>query len=281
MVLRGPAVGELVLLAAGLAVGLSLGVFGAGGSALAIPALIHLGDMGFLAASTGALAVVAGTAGVGAWRHHRAGRVRWGTAAVVGLGSSAAAVAGSLLARILPEAVLQGTFAALLVAVAVHLWRRPTQATPVADEPSGGQSRALGGRRRVAGGAFDGHPRALGGRGRVAVVAIAVGLLTGLLGVGGGFIIVPALVVGLELSFPDAVGTSLAVILMSASIALVARPWSVVPWGIVAPFAGAAVLGVLLGSRIRVPDRVGHRAFALLLVALSVRAALDAVAAVF
>ena len=87
---------------------------------------------------------------------------------------------------------------------------------------------------------------------KVLVAAVAVGLMTGFFGVGGGFLVVPALVLVLDFPMPVAVGTSLLVIAINSATALVARAGTGVDidWTIIGPFTAAAVIGSLLGARI-------------------------------
>ena len=107
---------------------------------------------------------------------------------------------------------------------------------------------------------------------RVALVGTAVGFLTGLFGVGGGFVIVPALTLVLGFTMPQAIGTSLLVIAINAATALAARlGTSGVDWSVALPFTAAALAGVLTGSSIanRIDARALVRWFAASLVALS------------
>jgi uncharacterized membrane protein YfcA len=106
-----------------------------------------------------------------------------------------------------------------------------------------------------------------------------VGLLTGLFGVGGGFVIVPALVLVLGFPMPVATGTSLLVIALNATLALVFRGGvDSVDWAVVAPFTVAAVLGVLLGRAVadRVPARNLSAALGVLVLAVAVWTGVDA-----
>jgi uncharacterized membrane protein YfcA len=107
---------------------------------------------------------------------------------------------------------------------------------------------------------------------RVALVGTAVGFLTGLFGVGGGFVIVPALTLVLGFTMPQAIGTSLLVIAINAATALAARVGtSGIEWSVALPFTVSALAGVLAGSRVagRVDAAVLVRWFAGALVALS------------
>jgi len=91
----------------------------------------------------------------------------------------------------------------------------------------------------------------LGSLARVVVCGVAVGFLTGFLGVGGGFLVVPALVIALRMPMTLAVGTSLLIIAMNSASSLVSRLGVAHPdWRVVAPFAVAAVAGALIGKRV-------------------------------
>ena len=101
---------------------------------------------------------------------------------------------------------------------------------------------------------------------------LVVGFLTGFLGVGGGFIIVPALVLALRYDMPTAVGTSLLVISLNSGVALLARGADgVFHWSVIVPFTLAAILGSLAGKR--VADRISGasltRSFAVLLLVVA------------
>ncbi|MFG2822442.1 TSUP family transporter [Kitasatospora sp. NPDC048365] len=119
------------------------------------------------------------------------------------------------------------------------------------------------------------------GRGRTALTGAGLGLTTGLLGVGGGFLAVPALVSGLALSMAEATGTSLLVITANSLAALVPRLGAAgdVPWAVVGPFAAAAVLGAWDGKRLaaKVSGRTLQRVFASALLAVAALMLADAV----
>ena len=105
------------------------------------------------------------------------------------------------------------------------------------------------------------------------LAGLAVGFLTGLLGVGGGFIIVPALVMVLGYPMPVAVGTSLLVIAINSAAALAARVGhQTFHWSIIVPFTLAAIVGSLAGRRVaeRVRPDTLTRAFSALLIAIAV-----------
>jgi len=114
---------------------------------------------------------------------------------------------------------------------------------------------------------------------RLVVAGTVVGFLTGLFGVGGGFIIVPALTLGLGMTMPAAVGTSLLIIAGNAAMALGLRGVGSVDWSVAAPFAIAAGIGVLLGSRLagRLPAAKASAAFAVLTIAIALYTGVQAV----
>ena len=117
---------------------------------------------------------------------------------------------------------------------------------------------------------------------RVLVAGTAVGFLTGLFGVGGGFVIVPALTLLLGLAMPEAIGTSLLVIAINSAVALVLRlGHSSLEWHIAIPFTVAAIAGVLTGKRLadRLDASSSLRWFAVLLVAVALYTAADAASA--
>ncbi|WP_246012288.1 sulfite exporter TauE/SafE family protein [Myceligenerans xiligouense] len=260
----------------GLVVGIALGALGGGGSILTVPALVYLLGLDPRSATTGSLVIVGITALIGVVPHLRAGRVRLGQGVVFGLLGVGGAFAGSLLSTTVPGDVLLVAFAVLMLVVAVMMTRRRRAAAR-----NGGVSPAEAGTRTAPMLALRPFRCAC----RVAVVlvatATAVGLLTGFFGVGGGFAVVPALVLALRLPMPVAVGTSLVVITINSASSLVARLGQDVTldWGVIAAFSAAAVAGTLVGARVvsRVrPDRL-NLAFTVLLVAVALYTAAGSV----
>jgi len=216
----------------GFLIGLSLGALGGGGSILAVPALVYAAGQSPKAATTTSLVLVALTALIGIVPHWRAGRVRAAAGAVFGL----AGIGGSLLGSHWNESadpdVLLLAFSMLMFVAAFAMWRRARKspaATVVVATPRVDLTTAA----------------------KVAVAGTIVGLLTGFFGVGGGFVIVPALVLALRFSMPDAVGTSLLVIAINSAVALSTRLQSgSIEWRTVVPFTIASLLGVTVGSRL-------------------------------
>jgi len=236
-----------------LLIGLSLGAVGGGGSLLTIPVLVYvLGERSAQATTTSLL--VTGLASVaGSVPHWRAGRVRIRSGLLFGLAGLGGAVGGSRLAEHVPQRVLLLAFAILMIVVAGAMLRRSTGTSSATDA--------------------DGATGSMGSTvAKVAIAGTVVGLLTGFFGVGGGFVIVPALVFALGFSLPVAIGTSLIVVAMNSLFSLVARldTW-VVDWSVAVPFTLAALVGVVLGSAVasRVDERLLSRALALLLVVVA------------
>ena len=215
----------LLALAFGALVGLSLGLVGGGGSILTVPILVYvLGESAHLATGT-ALAIVGANALIGAWDHRRAGRVRLPVAFIFGGIGTVGALAGSLLNHLAPERAVLIGFALLMLATAAAMaWLR------------------LGDRRAA---------ERLGLSWRMVLAGLAVGALTGFFGVGGGFLIVPALVLVLGLPMRDAVGTSLVVIAINAAAALVGHlRFGGIDLEVTGLFIISGAAGAILGSRI-------------------------------
>jgi uncharacterized membrane protein YfcA len=254
----------------GLLIGLSLGALGGGGSILTVPALVYVLHQSPHAATTGSLLVVGITALAGTAAHLREGRVRLGAGAVFGLLGVAGSYAGTQLSARVDPHVLLTAFAGLMIVAAAAMARRQSvsagePARAVASK-SGGDTGAvalLGDRVRTRS-RLDGA-----GVAKLLAAATGVGLLTGFFGVGGGFVIVPALVLALGFAMPVAVGTSLLVIAINSATALAARLGGHVhlDWPLLATFTAAAVAGSLAGNRVasRVEAARLTRAFIVLL----------------
>jgi uncharacterized protein len=255
----------------GFLVGLALGALGGGGSIVAVPVLVYVAGEEPAAATTTSLLVVGTAALVGMVGHARAGRVRFTVGIVVGVTGIGGSLAGSALNRAVDGDVLLLGFG-LLVLVAA--WRmvtgcpsctrigeeRAMKVADPADDAAAGVA-VLTGRRVHVGMIVP-----------VALIGTAVGFLTGLFGVGGGFVIVPALTLVLGFNMPQAVGTSLLLIVLNTATTLAVRLGTTgVEWSVAVPFTVAALAGVLTGSRVadRVDAGVLVRWFAAALVALS------------
>jgi len=189
--------------AIGLAIGVLVGLLGGGGSILAVPALVYLAGLPLAHALPASLLVVGLTAVVGLLPRLPARQVQWRIALVFGGAGVLTAVAGAAVNRLLPDDVVLVLFAALMVAAGLRMLQRKP-ATGTACSTRGGR---VDWRRCL--------PRAIGG-------GLAVGFLTGLLGVGGGFLIVPALVIGLGVETGVAIGTSLLIVAVNSAAGFLA-----------------------------------------------------------
>jgi uncharacterized protein len=235
----------LLALPFGLAIGLLLGLVGGGGSVLAVPVLVYVLDQPVKDATTESLLVVGTAALVGAVDHARVGRVQLRTALAFGAAGAIGALAGTALNRLIGAQALLLAFALLLLAAAAAMLLR--RADPV--EQVGDSSIA-----------------------RVGAVGVGTGVLTGFFGVGGGFLIVPALALLLGLPLTLAVGTSLLVIALTSAAAFVAHLASgSIDWAVALTFTAAAIAGALAGRRVGAnvqPRRLGQL-FALLLIGVA------------
>lgn len=263
----------------GFLIGLSLGALGGGGSILAVPALVYGAGQDPRSATTTSLLLVGVASLVGMGAHWRAGRVRVGIGVVFGLTGIGGSLAGSALNERIDPNVLLLCFAGL---VCVAAWRMLTSCPTCT---KAGETTAVHGAANAPASASAAAvtivPRRIPVRSAVTVLAAgtAVGFLTGLFGVGGGFVIVPALTLALKLSMPEAIGTSLLVIVINAAVALSTRlATTSVDWGVTLPFVVAAIAGVLAGGRVadRLDPERSLRWFAGLLVAVAVYTAFRA-----
>ncbi len=228
-------------------VGISLGLLGGGGSILTVPLLAYVAGMDAKQAIATSLLVVGATSAVGAISHARAGRVRWRTGLVFGVAGMAGAYAGGLLARFIPGTVLLIGFALIMMATAVAMLRgRKDVSTAEA-----AQSLPV----------FT-----------IVLEGLVVGLVTGLVGAGGGFLVVPALALLGGLPMPVAVGTSLVVIAMKSFAGFAGYLSSVhIDWRLAGAVTAAALVGGLIGARLTAmvnPDSL-RKAFGWFVLAMS------------
>jgi uncharacterized membrane protein YfcA len=261
----------------GFLIGLVLGALGGGGSILAVPALVYAAGQDPKAATATSLLLVGTAALVGMSAHYRAGRVRVGVGVLFGVAGVPGSFAGTALNRgINPDVLLLGFSVLILIAA----WRMVVGCPSCTKV---GEERALAAPTSTTGGGV-----AVGQRIDVAkaleVVAAgsAVGLLTGLFGVGGGFIIVPALVLLLGLAMPQAIGTSLLVIAINSAVALALRLGeNTIEWRVAIPFTVTAVAGAVVGKRVhdRLDPKASLRWFAVLLVAVALYTGAQAISA--
>ena len=251
----------------GFLVGVALGALGGGGSILAVPVLVFIVGLSPSSATSTSLAVVGIASLVGAYEHWRSGRVRVATGLVFGLVGIGGSIAGSTLNRRLDGDVLLLAFAGLTLVAA---WRilagcpSCTRVDGLPPEPAAASDVRTRTRTRT-------RPLTRARLAQIAGAGTAVGFLTGLFGVGGGFIIVPVLAMVLELPMPSAVGTSLLVIAVNSAAALAPRLGGGIEWGPTVIFGVAATAGVLAGKRVadHLDAKSMQRGFAGLLVGVA------------
>lgn len=226
----------------GLLIGMSLGALGGGGSILAVPALVYAAGQSATAATATSLVLVAITSFIGLIPHWRAGRVRWTAGILFGLAGVGGSLLGSHWNTAVDPDVLLLAFSGLMVVAGVAMVRRiRAQQQPL---------RSVGAAAASSFSSPGVHVDAITVV-KVLAAGSGVGLLTGFFGVGGGFVIVPALVLALSFSMPEAVGTSLLVITVNSLVALTTRlPGGHLEWGVIVPFTVASLIGVVLGGRL-------------------------------
>jgi uncharacterized membrane protein YfcA len=249
---------------AGLRIGISLGALGGGGSILAVPVLVYVHGESPAQATTGSLVVVGVTGLVGAVSAHRHGTVLWARGLVFGATAVLGAVIGAKASTAVREPVLLAGFAVLMLLVAgLMTWRLVQEHRGVEPQSRGHEGPVVTLRPLT----VDVRRAAV-----VLVTATGVGLLTGFLGVGGGFLVVPALVLALDLPMSLAAATSLVVIVLTSASALVVRLGSGVrpTWLPVLLLTLAATVGAVLGTRIARRTDPGRLAAAFTVLVLGV-----------
>ncbi|WP_406055599.1 sulfite exporter TauE/SafE family protein [Streptomyces sp. NBC_01077] len=240
----------VLVVAASLLIGVSLGVLGGGGSILTVPILVYLAGQDAKEAIATSLFVVGVTSLAALVPHARARRVRWRTGLLLGAFSMAGAYGGGRLAAYVPGPLLLVAFALMMLATAVTMLRKPRR----------GRERAGSTRGEL--------PLA-----RVAATGLGMGAVTGLVGSGGGFLVVPALAILGGLPMGVAVGTSLLVIAMNSFAGLAGHLSGVtVDRGLALTVTAAAVLGSLAGARLagRIPQEALRTAFGWFVVVMGV-----------
>jgi uncharacterized membrane protein YfcA len=234
-----------------LLIGLTLGLLGSGGSILTVPVLVYLLGQPEKVAIAGSLAIVGGIALAGVLPYARQRQVDWRSVAWFGIPGMAGTWGGAWLAQFVSGALQLAVFAAVMLAAAWSMFRSgalPATATAV--------------------------PRVAW---KVVVDGLAVGALTGFVGVGGGFLIVPALVLLGGLSMPLAIGSSLAIIALKSAagfwkyLDVLERGGLALDWEVIGVFIAVGAVGSLIGNRLaaRLPQAALKRGFAAFLVAMA------------
>jgi uncharacterized membrane protein YfcA len=247
---------SLSILIAGMLTGLLLGVFGSGGSIITTPALLYLLEVEPKSAIAMSLGIVAITATVTAAQHWRKGHVNLKVTAVFGAFGAAGTYLGARLGVVVPVEVQLGLFALVMYAAAYRMFRPATAprhqslgAAAVVDCPDGD----------------------CGDLPYMQIVwhGVAVGILTGFVGVGGGFLIVPALVLLSGLPMKHAVGTSLSIVALKSMAGFAGYAGAVsIDYALMGGFTAIAITGSLIGSALggRISAAALQRGFAVFLV---------------
>ena len=241
----------LLTLLLSVLIGLSLGLLGGGGSILTVPILTYVAGLEAKEAIAASLFVVWVTSAFSAISHARNQRVRWRTGLIFGGASMAGAFVGGLLGGHIPGTVLMIGFAVMMVATSVAMIR---------------------GRRNSKDSSDSAHDRKMPVF-KVLAEGIVVGLVTGLVGAGGGFLVVPALALLGGLPMPVAVGTSLVVIAMKSFAGLAGYLTTVsLDWVLIGSITLAAIAGSVLGARLagRIPESALRKGFGIFVLVMGV-----------
>ncbi|MDX2358281.1 sulfite exporter TauE/SafE family protein [Dietzia sp. PP-33] len=229
----------IIVVALAVLVGLSLGLLGGGGSILVVPLLTYIGGLDPREAIATSLFVVGATSLVSLVGHARKGNVQWRTGLIFGAAGMVGAFGGGLAGGYIPGTVLMVAFAIMMIATAGAM---------------------IKGRKDRDGQSTDHHHPLW----RILLDGLVVGAATGLVGAGGGFLVVPALVLLAGLPMTAAVGTSLLVIAMKSFAGLGGYLTSVsLDWPLVAAVTAAAIAGSFIGVRLTsvVPEKALRKGF--------------------
>jgi uncharacterized protein len=232
-------------LAIGALIGLVLGLLGGGGAILAVPGLVYLLGVEPHSAIAASLAIVAVGAVTGLAAHARHGRVAWATALQLGLTGALGAWAGAWLGQLVPGDRLLALLGLFMLMAAWMMVRRPRSDVERRPRP----------------------------RWQVLPLGVGLGVVTGFFGVGGGFLIVPALTLILRLPIRLAIGTSLAIIAMNALAGVAGYlGGNIINWPLTLLVSLGAVGGALVGSHVAAsaPERVLRRGFAGLVAVIAI-----------
>jgi uncharacterized protein len=235
----------------GTVIGLSLGAIGGGGSILTVPILVYVIGQDAHVATATSLAVVGATALAGAIPHWRAGRVSLSTALPFGAAGIGGAFVGAWANHLVPGWLILGLFGVLMLVVAARMFF--SKRGPVKHKASAGS----GWLHWV----------------RIVSAGLIVGVMTGFFGVGGGFLIVPALLLVLGLSMREAVGTSLVVIAINSVSGLLAHlRYGGLDLATLGLFVAGGTLGALAGALVsgRLDEQRLQRGFAVFIALVGV-----------
>lgn len=246
-----------MILVAGLTIGVLLGALGGGGSILAVPALVYLSGRSVAEATSISLVAVGVAALVSVRAHARRGTVRFGPALAFVTVGIAGSMIGNRIHERLDDQVLMLLFSGLILLAAHRMLTACPSCTNI-----GAASGTVTVHRK--------QPAV-----QIAWIVAAgsvVGVLTGLLGVGGGFVVVPALTLALGFNMAEAIGTSLLVVSGNSAVSLAIRGLDTVDWNAALPFVAVVLAGSIVGAMIapRLPPLASLRVFAATLVLVAV-----------
>ena len=239
----------LALLGA-VVIGLSLGLFGSGGSILTVPVLLYLLHMPPQLAIASSLLIVAGISLFGSVRNGLQGLISWRHVLWFGIPGMAGTYGGAWLGTLVDARWQLLVFALLMLAAAVMMWR-----SKVGELGNGKTFKPV----------------------KIVIDGLAVGAITGFVGVGGGFLIVPALVLLGGLTMPVGVATSLVIIAMKSFVGFGKYYWvmaadgAVFDWSTIGLMIIAGIAGSYVGAAVgkRLPKQQLQRGFALFLVIMA------------
>jgi uncharacterized membrane protein YfcA len=275
----------------GLVIGFVMGGLGGGGGALAVPALVYLLGLTAQDATTTSVVVVGITAVVGVLVRLRGGLIKWRTGLAFGAVGIPSAAVGTLINQRAAQPVLLLSFAALalIAAIAMIIDSRERPAVSAGSAGPDPEPVAPAGRPVERRGAVAVEPRSAVVSSsttvrvlKIVLCGVVIGFLTGFLGVGGGFLMVPALVIVLRMPMMFAVGTSMLIMAINAVAALGARVGvSEFDWAVLVPFTIAAVAASIVGKRVsvRLSSAALGRAFAVMLLLVGAYTAVESIVA--
>lgn len=238
-------------LALGFMIGVSLGLLGGGGSILTVPALVYLIGQSPQTAVATSLAIVGVNSAVGALFHHRRHTCNWGVAVIFGTAGMITAFLAAGLSRLLSPALIMVLFASLMLSIGIMMILQ---------------------KQRVPLDNADACRRETPKLWVIILSGAGVGLLTGILGVGGGFLIVPALMMLVRLPMVQAVGTSLAIIAANSFAGFLGHLTTPLDLWLTIAFTAAGIAGTFAGAKFvhRLPANLLRQLFAGFVILLAI-----------
>lgn len=240
----------VLILVGALIIGLTMGLLGSGGSILTVPILVYLLHQPEKVAVAGSLAIVGAISLVACLPYVMRNNISWRNVLFFGVPGMLGTYAGAWLSQYLPGWLQLAIFALVMLIAAVFMLRAaPEQAAPNA------------GARSI---------------GKIGLDGLAVGVLTGVVGVGGGFLIIPALVVLGNVAMHQAIGTSLAIIALKSATGfakyhhVLSQQQVALDWPVISIFSAVGIIGSLAGAywAARLPQQGLRQAFGALLIVM-------------